>query len=86
MSPLYGINMGVNDIDIRELRRLLGLNQKKFAHKVGVSARTVRRWENGQFDPSPLALEKLQALVKKGLKEKGRESKNGTGCRNPQRN
>lgn len=37
---------------LRTLRGVLGLTQEQFAALVGVSVRTVTRWENGLSDPS----------------------------------
>lgn len=48
---------------VRKLRQQLHLSQEKFAAKLGVSVRTVNRWENGQSSPSPLAIEKLEAML-----------------------
>lgn len=48
---------------IRELRQQLGLSQEKFAAKLGVSFRTVNRWENGHTAPSALALKQIEALL-----------------------
>jgi len=53
---------------IRELRRKLGLSQEGLARKLGVSVLTVRRWEKGSSKPSPLALTKLEEVIKE-LKE-----------------
>lgn len=50
---------------IRELRQELGLTQEKFAAKLGVTFPTVNRWENKKAKPSPLALEKIEALAKR---------------------
>jgi DNA-binding transcriptional regulator YiaG len=50
---------------IRELRHRLGLSQEGLARKLGVSVITVRRWEKGSFKPSPLALERIERLVRK---------------------
>ena len=50
---------------IRTLRQELGLTQEKFAAKLGVTFPTVNRWENNHATPSPLALEKIQALAKR---------------------
>ena len=36
----------------RSLRVYLGMSQKTFAQKLGVSLCTVRRWENGTSEPS----------------------------------
>jgi putative transcriptional regulator len=49
---------------IRDLRQALGLTQEKFAAQVGVSFPTVNRWENKRATPSPLAMEKITALIK----------------------
>ncbi len=35
------------------------LTQKAFAKSIGVSARTVRRWEKGECKPSKLAIEAI---------------------------
>lgn len=48
---------------LRELRHRLDLPQEKFAAKLGVSVRTINRWENGQVSPSPLAIEKIEAIL-----------------------
>lgn len=48
---------------VREFRRVLGLTQAQFGHKVGVSYETVNRWENGRMHPSPLALRQLERVV-----------------------
>lgn len=53
---------------IRELRRQLGLSQEAFARRIGVSVLTVRRWEKGSSKPSPLALAKIEEVIKE-LKE-----------------
>lgn len=48
---------------IRSLRQELGLTQEKFAAKLGVTFPTVNRWESKRVQPSPLALEKIEAIV-----------------------
>ena len=48
---------------VRELRDRTGLTQEKFAAKLGVTFPTINRWENGRARPSPLAMEKLEALL-----------------------
>ena len=50
-------------MDIRELRKQLGLSQDKLAALLGVAPYTVRRWESGKSKPSPLALEKLEQII-----------------------
>ncbi len=49
---------------IKELRRNLGLSQEGLARRLGVSVLTVRRWEKGSFKPSPLALMRIEELMK----------------------
>jgi DNA-binding transcriptional regulator YiaG len=48
---------------IRHLRRQLNLSQEQFAARLGVSFKTVNRWENGHTTPSPMALKLIAALV-----------------------
>jgi len=48
---------------IRKLRKRLGLTQEKFAAKVGVTFPTINRWENGRARPSPLARQRIEALL-----------------------
>ena len=45
---------------VRELRRLSGLSQAAFAQAVERSARTIKRWENGDCAPEPLALREMR--------------------------
>jgi DNA-binding transcriptional regulator YiaG len=40
------------------------VSQEQLARRVGVSWSTINRWENGKGTPSPLAREKLLALLK----------------------
>ncbi|MCF8050735.1 MAG: helix-turn-helix domain-containing protein [Desulfobacterales bacterium] len=49
---------------VRELRSRTGLTQEKFAAKLGVTFPTINRWENGRARPSPLAMEKIEALLR----------------------
>lgn len=55
----------------RELRELTGLTQEKFAAKLGVTFPTINRWENDRAKPSPLALEKIESLLR-SLGDKGK--------------
>ncbi len=50
---------------IRALRQALGLTQEQLAARLGVSFPTVNRWENNHAKPSPLAMEKIEALAKR---------------------
>ena len=49
---------------IRELRQRTGLTQEKFAAKLGVTFPTINRWENGRAKPSPLAMQKIEELLR----------------------
>jgi putative transcriptional regulator len=49
---------------IRNLREKTGLTQEKFATKLGVTLLTVNRWENGRTKPSPLAMQKVEELLR----------------------
>ena len=49
---------------IRELRKRTGLTQEKFAAKLGVTYPTINRWENGRAKPSPLAMQKIEELLR----------------------
>ena len=55
-----------NDISqlIRELRKRTGLTQEKFAARLGVTFPTINRWENGRAKPSPLAMQKIEELLR----------------------
>ncbi|MBL7181212.1 MAG: helix-turn-helix transcriptional regulator [Pseudomonadota bacterium] len=49
---------------IRELRKRTGLTQEKFAAKLGVTFPTINRWENGRAKPSPLAMQRIEELMR----------------------
>ena len=52
----------MNSIAIKILREKLGLSQEKFAARLGVTFRTVNRWERELSKPSPLALNRLEEI------------------------
>ena len=54
---------------IRELRERLGLSQEKFANQLGVSFKTVNRWENGHAKPLPMA----QKMIEQKLRSLGEQ-------------
>lgn len=49
---------------VRELRKRTGLTQEKFAAILGVTLPTINRWENGRVKPSPLALQRIEDLLR----------------------
>ncbi len=57
---------------IRELRLETGLTQEKFAAQLGVTYPTINRWENNRAKPSPLAVEKIEKMVRR-LGDRGQQ-------------
>ena len=57
---------------IRSLRLGTGLTQEKFASELGVTFPTVNHWENNRAKPSPLALEKIEKMVRR-LGDRGQQ-------------
>ncbi|MBD2616572.1 helix-turn-helix transcriptional regulator [Nostoc punctiforme FACHB-252] len=55
---------------IRDLRLVAGLTQEQFAATLGVTFSTINRWENGHSKPSPLAMDKIEELLKKMRNER----------------
>ncbi|QRM33282.1 helix-turn-helix domain-containing protein (plasmid) [Microvirga sp. VF16] len=51
-SQSLGGSLTIPDaLDAAAIRKKTGLSQVAFARRIGVSARTVRRWEQGQWFP-----------------------------------
>lgn len=50
------------NMDIKEIRRKLGITQNDLAARLGVTARTVQNWENGGAIPSTTTA-KLEAMM-----------------------
>jgi len=57
---------------IRSLRLETGLTQEKFAAELGVTFPTINRWENNRAKPSPLAVEKIEKMVRR-LGDRGQQ-------------
>ena len=49
-------------MNVKALRKKMGLTQTQFAYFLGVSFATINRWERGHFDPLPDRLKKLKQL------------------------
>lgn len=49
--------------DVRRLRDQLGLSQGVFAKVLAVSVKTVRSWEQGLSEPSPMACRLLEEIA-----------------------
>jgi DNA-binding transcriptional regulator YiaG len=58
---------------IRALRTKLGLKQIELADLLGIHAITISRWEQGHYEPSSLAEEKLDKLARKADRKKDAE-------------
>lgn len=56
--------MEINDL-IKQIRKDMGLSQKKFAERLHVSFSTVNRWENAHVMPNKLAIAVLIDLCEK---------------------
>ena len=59
-------------MDIKAIRKRLGLSQVKFAKGLGAPRMTIHRWETGKCEPSP-AYRKVMEIVY-GIKEVKSES------------
>ena len=51
--------------EIKRFREELGLSQEQLARKIGVSLRSVARWESGEGKPSQMGLRALTGFAKK---------------------
>ncbi len=49
---------------VRVMRERTGLTQEKFAARLGVTYPTINRWENGRAKPSPLAMQKIEDMLR----------------------
>ena len=49
--------------NLKKLRERAGLNRTELAAKVGVEARTIRRWEDGENVPHPERMKKLNRIL-----------------------
>lgn len=53
-------------MDIREIRKSLGMTQQEFADAIGVDKSVVCRYESGRTNPSKKTTEKIDYLVSRG--------------------
>jgi putative transcriptional regulator len=51
MGP-FGASAGGARVDVKQIRRGLGLTQPEFAQRFGFNIGTLRNWEQGQRKPS----------------------------------
>jgi len=57
----------VKPADIKTARKKIGLSRKAFAHTFGLSAATLRKWENGERQPTG-AVRVLLTIIHRELK------------------
>ena len=50
-------------MDIKAIRRRLGLTQSQLADRLPTTIRTIARWENESINPHQIAKARLQALL-----------------------
>ena len=54
---------------LKHCRSRKGWTQEQLSRNIGVSLNTVQRWESGRVLPSPLAMQKLEELLKDVLEQ-----------------
>jgi putative transcriptional regulator len=57
------ISYPITPADIQSARKRLGLSQDQFADVFGVSASSLRKWEQGQYAPSGAAKALLKVIA-----------------------
>lgn len=66
--------VGMNRVEFRQLRRLAGLTMAETASRLGVSVRTVSRWERGHSRIDRWKAEEIrQVLCPEGWAKEGRQ-------------
>jgi putative transcriptional regulator len=53
-----------SQVDVKAIRRNLGLSQSSFAARFGLSIHTLRNWEQGKRQPDPAARAYLKVIEK----------------------
>ena len=51
-------------LTIKAARLEAGLSQNEFAKAIGIKVATLRDWEQGRFEPPPLAMKIFRLLIK----------------------
>lgn len=54
---------------VKELRNKCGLSQVKFAKLLGVSVASLRRWEAGDANPSPMAIARINEIASYSMED-----------------
>lgn len=63
MPAVVRMSKAPTESHVSAVRAELGLSQEALAQALGVSSRTVARWEEGAVHPSPLAMTRLRLLA-----------------------
>ena len=61
-------------MDIKAIRKALGLSQEAFSELLGVQRETVSHWERGLHIPLPEIAVRIEALVREKMPEPGLSS------------
>ena len=56
--------ISVENVDVRAIRRRMGLSQTMFAEQFGFSVSTLRNWEQGKRSPDPAVRAYLRVIEK----------------------
>ena len=51
-------------VDVRAVRRRIGLSQAAFARRFGINPRTVQDWEQGRYRPDPMTRALLTIIAR----------------------
>lgn len=50
-------------MDIKAIRKELGMTQERFAEAIGISRNVIANYERGRYEPSPEIIKKVQRLL-----------------------
>lgn len=56
------VQIQISPEEIKALRLRMQMGQESFAHLVGVSYATIRRWESGKTSPRPVYIKILKQI------------------------
>jgi len=62
----------VSDREFKRMRKSIGYSQAKLAKEMGVTVRSITRWETGQFPIPKMAELALRFVVQQASNRKGR--------------
>ena len=56
-------------MDVRAIRRQLGMTQRQLAEELPTTIRSITRWENDAFRPNQMARARLRSLVQESQRK-----------------